>query len=131
MIQWHLLTGPGILGDMSSTAVTATTLLSFVTPFRFDGVMIFSEFVVLTDERSEDEVEEDDESVEAEKFESGFFVAGDFVTRGVCCGFLVISVFVTLNLFPVEHSIARDSTIGLTGERSFETTDISVISFEG
>lgn len=124
MIQWHLLTGPGILGLMSSTAATeTTTLLSFVTPFRFDGV-IFPEFVVFTDERSENDEEEEVSSVEAEKFESGFTVAGDFVTRGFCCGFFVISVFVTLNLFPVEPRIARDSTIGLTGDRSLETIDI-------
>lgn len=125
MIQWHLLTGPGILGLMSSTTATeATTLLSFSTPFRFDGVVTFPEFVVFTDERSEDEEEEEESSVETEKLESGFFVAGDFVTRGFSCGFFVISVFVTLNLFPVEQRIARDSSIGLTGERSLETIDI-------
>lgn len=91
-------------------------------------MLILPEFVVFTDERSED-VEEEESSVEAVKLlvteESGFSAAGDFVAFGCCCGFFfAISGFEGLNLFPVEQRMARDSAIGLTGERSLVTTDI-------
>lgn len=123
VIQWHLLTGPGLSGGMFPTA---TTLLT--DPFRFDGVIVFPEFAVFTDESSEEDVVEEESSVEAEKLlvaeETGFLVAGDFVTCGF---FFAISVFEALNLFPVEQRIARGSTVGLTGERSFVSADM----FEG
>lgn len=118
MIQWHLLTGPGLSGRMSPAAAT---LLCFVTdPFRFDGVINFLDSAVFTDERSEEDVVEDESSVEAEKL----LFAGDFAT----CGFFffaAISGFEGLTLFPVEQRIARGSTtIGLTGERSLVSADI-------
>lgn len=94
--------------------------MSFVTdPFRFDGVIIFLESAVFTDERSEEDVVEDESSVEAEKL----LVAGDFIT----CGFFFFAAisFEGLTLFPVEHRMARGSTtIGLTGERSLVSADI-------